>query len=103
MQMISIILLTIFLEACVHAPKIKPQARCGLFLVKQKNGSFIGKCRCRMYEYRKERIGSYGKSWDISLDQCNKLVGYSPESTSELFLDFDNFRKWLIEKNDKEF
>lgn len=100
MKKISIILLMICLSSCVgFPPSIKPQPRCGLYLEKVSDDTYKGKCRCRMYEFTRERIGSYGRSWDIDLNECNKMVGFPTKEWGELYVDFDYLRKWLINQS----
>ena len=104
MKMILIITLTIFLSSCRGLPpKIETRPRCGLFL--QHEGHidgklvFSGKCRCRNYEWTRDRIGGVGESFDVGLEQCKGLVGWTPDEWQGLYLDFDEFRNWLNDQD----
>lgn len=107
MKKISMILLMICLNSCYTLPpKIRTQPQCAIFLTYegQIDGKevYSGKCRCRNYEFKRSRIGSVGASWDEGISSCNKILGWKPDRWRELYLDFDEFRMWLIQNETKE-
>ena len=87
------LLLILFLSAsCNSFPTITPQERCVAVLE-----SDVGQyCRCHLYGWSQEKIGRIGKSVDHDIMYCNKLIGFSPESTGNIYLWQEKVRLWLI-------
>jgi hypothetical protein len=84
----------IFLSGCDDFPKILPQERC-LIVLESDEGPY---CRCHLYEWNTDRIGKVGDSKDYDIMKCNKLVGFSPESTGTIYLWQEEVRLWLKRK-----
>jgi hypothetical protein len=87
------LLLTLFLSvSCNDFPVITPQERCVVVLE-----SDVGQyCRCHMYQWTEGNIGRITPSVDHEIMYCNKLIGFSPDSTGAIYLWQEKVRLWLI-------
>ena len=83
--------LSTILISCQGIPTIKPQERCVVVLE-----SDVGQyCRCHMYEWTSSHIGRITESYDKEIMYCNKLVGFSPDSTGAIYTWQASVRLWL--------
>lgn len=100
----SIILISlIFLSSCKdNFPSIQPQVRCVSVLLDEKiiEGVpyYSGYCRCHLYEWTSARIGRVGDSLDYTLYKCNKLIGFEPDTYTNIWTWWEEIRMWLNRK-----
>ena len=91
LKLILILLTTSFLNGCETFPTIKPQERCMIVLE-----SDVGQyCRCHQYGWSKDFIGRIGDSYDKDIMYCNKLIGFSPDSSGEIYIWQEKIRLYL--------
>ena len=94
LKKILTLLLITFLSSCNNFPTITPQERCVVVLE-----SDIGQyCRCHMYQWNSDTIGRVGDSYDKDIMYCNKLIGFSPDATGEIYKFQESMRLWLKRK-----
>lgn len=82
MRMNLILISIIFLSSCKTMPLMdEPFEICGLYMEKfseidheKYEFSYVGKCRCNMYEITLENIGMISESQDKPISYCNKSV-----------------------------
>ena len=95
-------LLTIYLSSCAslktEMPKIAPQQRCIVVFTSKQYIDGIdyrtGYCRCHLYEWDESHIGRITESVDYSLDRCDKLIGFEPDSYAAVWSWWENLRLW---------
>lgn len=97
---ILIAVLIIFLSGCRdNFPTINPQVRCVNVLMDSQiiDGTtyYSGYCRCHLYEWSSDRIGRIGDSVDYSLEKCNKLIGFEPDTYEKVWTWWESIRLWL--------
>lgn len=93
-KQILILLLIIFLNGCNGFPTIQPQERC-VAVLESDQGQY---CRCHMYEWTSSHIGRIAESVDHDVMYCNKLIGFSPDSTGNIYTWQESIRLWLNRK-----
>lgn len=87
---ILIVPLIVFLSSCKDDfPIIKPQERCVVVLEESQY------CRCHLYSWSKEGIGRISESVNNPIEYCNKLIGFSPESSLKIYEWQESIRLWL--------
>lgn len=103
---LSILCLSLFLGGCGDFPTILPQERC--FVVLDELSVIIegvsyssGHCRCHMYEWTESHIGRITESVNHELNYCDKMGGYNPQSTANIFTWQEEIRLWLKRKQKK--
>jgi hypothetical protein len=100
LKLILMLLLISFLSSCKNQfPSIEPQVRCINVLLVEKDVDgdkfYSGYCRCHLYEWSIDRIGRVGESIDYDLAKCNKLIGFEPDTYSNVYIWWENIRLWL--------
>lgn len=100
MQLVQtlLILLSInFLSSCKDDfPTIQPKERCVIVLTEKSEDSFKGYCRCHLYNWSSESIGRITESQNFPIDKCNKLVGFNPDNSTEIYNWQESIRLWLL-------
>lgn len=91
-SLILILLTIIFLSSCNNFPTIAPQERC-MAVLESDVGQY---CRCHMYQWNSDTIGRIGDSYDKDIMYCNKLIGFSPDSTGKIYSWQESIRLYLL-------
>lgn len=103
MQKLKLLLIApwiLFLNGCKDQfPTIEPQVRCVNVLLEKKSIEgipfYTGYCRCHNYEWTIERIGRVGNSIDYSMEKCDRLVGFEPDTYEKIYMWWEEIRLWL--------
>lgn len=100
-QVLILTLLLTTLTSCKDDfPAIKPQVRCVNVLLDEQviNGVsyYTGHCRCHLYAWSIDSIGRVGESVNYDLLKCNKLIGFEPDTWTEVWTWWENIRLWLV-------
>lgn len=100
MKLSIICLSLILLTGCDDFPAIKPQERCGVVLEEKVNDGqtdyYSGHCRCHLYAWTRDGIGRITESTNKPLNYCDKLIGYGPKATGDIYQWQESIRLWLI-------
>ncbi|MEY3787126.1 MAG: hypothetical protein RIQ94_184 [Pseudomonadota bacterium] len=94
LKKILILLLITFLSSCDDFPTIPPQERC-VIILESDSGPY---CRCHLYHWSAEGIGRIGESKDYDVMKCDKLIGFSPDSSGAIYAWQESVRLWLKRK-----
>lgn len=97
LKLILILALIICLSGCQGIPTIAPQERC-IVVLESDVGQY---CRCHMYEWTSAHIGRITESYDKDIMYCNKLVGFSPDSTGAIYTWQEQIRLFLNRQTKK--
>lgn len=106
-----IIFLSIFLVSCkTEFPTISPKEKCyTVFDLKQiidVNGEQIpfysGHCRCFLYEWNEQHIGRISEPVNYELEKCDKMGGFAPKESAEIYSWQEEIRLWLIRMKKKK-
>lgn len=85
-----IVPLIIFLSSCKDDfPTIQPQERCVVILGDN------ARCRCHLYSWSITGIGRITESVNKPIGHCDKLMGFSPESSVKIYEWEESIRRWL--------
>ena len=91
-----LILLLISSPSCKEQiPTIQPQKRCVVVFTSREYDKVGGYCRCHQYEWTLEHIGRVGESTDYPLEECDKLIGFQPDTYEVIWSWWESLRLWL--------
>lgn len=96
-RLILILPLISCLSCQTNFPTIAPQERC-VVVLESDQGQY---CRCHMYKWDSSGIGRTSESVDHEVMYCNKLIGFSPDSTGAIYEWQESIRLYLNRQNKK--
>ena len=101
---LSKILFLILISGCQGFPPIEDQPQCSVYMEEiEIDGRLYvdlaeSACFCRSYRWSKEYVGPVGTTEELSLLECQKLVGHPPDAYLEVSQWYEKIRSQANKK-----